>query len=346
MVKLISIMRKLNFQYQRYAYWLQNRAIILAYHRIADLSTDPQLLAVSPQNFEQQLDIISNKYVPISLQQLSDNLIQKTIRHKAVVITFDDGYVDNLIYAKPLLKKYKIPATIFVITGLIGENKELWWDELERILLLPPKLPKKIILNIRNQEYSWNLMDDHGSLLNHPEWNVTLSMDIGMRFTMYKDLHKLLRPLVYDERREILEKIRLMVGVSSEGRDEYRICTNKEIKELTNDGLIAVGAHTVTHPVLSNCTTNIQKNEITQSKSSLENILHDNVNCFSYPYGGAKDIGEYAPMLVKEAGYSIATGNYTGYVTKKCNRYFLPRFLVRNWNSNIFNKKLQEWFSG
>jgi peptidoglycan/xylan/chitin deacetylase (PgdA/CDA1 family) len=74
-----------------------------------------------------------------------------------VVITFDDGYADNLHNAKPLLERYDIPATVFVTTGHIGHEREFWGDELDRLLLQPSTLPELLGLSINGSPYQWEL---------------------------------------------------------------------------------------------------------------------------------------------------------------------------------------------
>ena len=107
---------------------------ILMYHHIQVSSRDDRL-SVSPANFKKQMDFFSKqKYKVISLEELT-NLIkgQKPIPPKTVVITFDDGYEDNYIYAFPVLKKYNFPAVIFIITDKIGKTGYADWAEIKEM---------------------------------------------------------------------------------------------------------------------------------------------------------------------------------------------------------------------
>lgn len=98
----------------------RNIAIILLYHNI-DSS--------SKHNFEKQMQFIKKHMQPISLNKLIDYLIKKKpFPPKSIVITLDDGYENFYHYAYPILKKYQIPATIFLVTGYIDTAKNFWWD--------------------------------------------------------------------------------------------------------------------------------------------------------------------------------------------------------------------------
>ena len=107
---------------------------ILMYHRFG---YDQSTLFVTPENFDRQMAYLKNKgYDVISLDELVEGIKdRKKFNHNTVAITIDDGYKDNFIYAYPVLKKYRFPATIFIVTDLIGkgsigkEKKFLNWDE-------------------------------------------------------------------------------------------------------------------------------------------------------------------------------------------------------------------------
>src|SRR4051794_28319151 len=100
--------------------------VVLIYHRVTVLADDPQLLAVSPDKFRAQLEIL--KRYPIL--RFEDDWSK--VRQPSIVITFDDGYADNHREALPILTEYGLPATFFVTAGAVGSNSEFWWDELER----------------------------------------------------------------------------------------------------------------------------------------------------------------------------------------------------------------------
>ena len=104
-------------------------AIILLYHRIAEPEHDIYKLSVSPENFENQLIYLSEKFKIISLSELANSLKSKRLNKDCLIITFDDGYADNLYNALPILEKHGIPATIFVITGKIGDSTPFFWEE-------------------------------------------------------------------------------------------------------------------------------------------------------------------------------------------------------------------------
>ncbi|MCX6800315.1 MAG: polysaccharide deacetylase family protein [Candidatus Falkowbacteria bacterium] len=109
--------------------WFSKPSIILFYHRVASIENDPNLLSVNPENFEKQLLYLKDHFKIISLKELAKRISSKKIVKGLVAITFDDGYVDNLTNALPILEKLQVPATIFVTAGKIGSSEPFYWDE-------------------------------------------------------------------------------------------------------------------------------------------------------------------------------------------------------------------------
>jgi peptidoglycan/xylan/chitin deacetylase (PgdA/CDA1 family) len=111
----------------------RGEAVVLMYHRVADVEHDPWRLAVTPGNFEQHLAVIRERCRPTSLAKLAAGLEAGSLPPRSVVVTFDDGYRDNLHVAKPLLEQYEIPATVFVVSGYVDSDRDFWWDELAQL---------------------------------------------------------------------------------------------------------------------------------------------------------------------------------------------------------------------
>ncbi len=87
------------------------RTAILMYHRVVEPCIDPWKMCVTPSHFEEQLDVLSRKWNVLSLREIVEHLKKGQIPHRSVVVTFDDGYVCNLLTGKPMLEKYGLPAT-------------------------------------------------------------------------------------------------------------------------------------------------------------------------------------------------------------------------------------------
>src|SRR5262249_8195308 len=110
--------------------WFPSRSLILMYHRIARVERDVWSMCVTPEHFEEHLEVLS-RHRPVRLNEWKPRGWFKG--SLSCAITFDDGYADNL-HAACLLKRFGIPATFFVTTGYIGSGREFWWDELERVV--------------------------------------------------------------------------------------------------------------------------------------------------------------------------------------------------------------------
>jgi peptidoglycan/xylan/chitin deacetylase (PgdA/CDA1 family) len=322
-------------------------AVILLYHRIADLPSDPQLLSVTPEHFAEHLEVLRKGDYPTRLQELACSLRERNKVPRGVAVTFDDGYADNLMNAMPVLEQYDVPATVFVTTGYVGKERDFWWDELEKLLLRSDSLPPMLRLNISGKVHEWNLSFPSNSheICEH-RWTVAEHYDPGPRQTTYRALHQLLRPLTDDERRRVLSALREWAGAGAVPLGHRAPLSPAEVVELAEGDLVEVGSHSVTHPVFSILSATEQRLEIERSKSDLEDILGRTVRSFAYPYGAKSDYTEETAAAVEQAGYLCACANFPGIVDATTDHFQLPRFLVRDWDGDEFSRRLAGWLGG
>ncbi len=320
-----------------------NNAIVLMYHRIGEPGLDPWSLCVTPKHFQQHLEVLQKYAHPMGLKELTQSHHRGSMPQRAVAITFDDGYADNLYNAKPLLERYSIPATIFVTTGHINCQREFWWDELEHLLLQPGKLPEKLTLVIEGNTHTWKL----GAAANYSEEQYQMDFDskswetqAGSRLCFYYSIWQTLRFLPYTVQIKELETIKAWIGNQGGLRSSHRSLSSKELCVLGKNPLVEIGSHTATHSLLWAQSQKSQLKEIQQSKAYLEELLNYPVTSFAHTYGN------YAPPtipLMQEAGLERACTTNEGMVWKYSDCFQLPRFHVHNWNGEEFIQQLSKW---
>jgi peptidoglycan/xylan/chitin deacetylase (PgdA/CDA1 family) len=315
---------------------------------VVEAKKDPQLLAVSPSNFASHLQVIQTTCTPLALRELSAAIRQRRVPHHGVVVTFDDGYADNLEFAKPLLERYHIPGTVFVTSGALDSSTPFWWDELGSLLLGRTDLPTCLAIRIGGRLAEWNLSNPAQMLENSTagaQWSVLSNSDTTPAQTAYRELCDRVRPLDTEAREAVLASIRQQLGVHRVPRGDSRAMTTAELQDLASGGLMEVGAHTVTHVLLSAVSKDRQVEEIAESKRTLEGIIPAPVDSFSYPFGGWADYSGETVELVKSSGFLYACSNFEGVVTKATDLFQIPRFIVRDWDGPTFAAKLHDWFT-
>lgn len=310
-------------------------AVVLVYHRVADLISDPWSLSVSPRRFEEHLQILRRHFRPMSLSRLVQALRAGSVPPRSVVLTFDDGYADNLHNAKALLERYSVPATVFVTTGAIGRDREFWWDELDKLLLQPVPLPESISLRLDAQTYRWTLGDavryEQQDAFRYQRWRAWEEPPT-LRHRLYYSLWNLLQRASDADRQAVLDELASQVGIHHGARSTHRSLTIDELRTLSQGDWIDVGAHTVSHTVLSTLPRGEQQEEILNSKHILEQILKRPVTTFAYPYGKFSDYTQETRALVEQSGFVAACTNVSGVVLPSTGSYELPRVHAHDWD--------------
>ncbi|MEX2382396.1 MAG: polysaccharide deacetylase family protein [Opitutales bacterium] len=332
---------KLKCAFRRLASSRIRGATILLYHRVAQVRPDPWGLCVSPENFAEHLEVLQRTGRPIlHLTDLERKLRNGPLPRGAIVITFDDGYADNLYNAQPLLARYKTPATFFIATGCIDRHREFWWDELDRILLQPGNLPPKLSLILNQRRYEWNLRDDSAYSENdsrkHCTWT-TGNEAPTRRHSLYRELWEHLANIDESEKDEIIDRLARWGNLPRTSRPSHASLTSDELQTLANNKHIEIGAHSVNHPMLASLTPLQQSKEIEDSKIFLEKLLNRPVRSFSYPHG---NLSNETVSLVRDAHFNCACSTVADIVRKGSDPFQLPRIEVKNWGGGKFKRQL------
>ena len=298
-------------------------SIILGYHRITAEGKDPFLLSVSPQNFAEQLSVIRDLATPISLSALVQGLRAGKLPRRALALTMDDGYADNLYQAQPLLERFEIPATIFVVSGCLGQ--EFWWDELVRLVFTKGMFADGIRLTIAGRMY---------------EWQMPIDGDVHEQRESLIQIYRALRPLPDWERKEAMKQIYGWLGDAPIEKPRHRALTVTELRTLADSPIIEIGAHTQTHPNLADLSRIEQQNEIQQSKTQIEELLERSIAGFSYPNGNSS---VETPSLVQEAGFIYACTSDSNIILPNSDPFYMPRFWIPDWDGEKFSRWLCKW---
>jgi peptidoglycan/xylan/chitin deacetylase (PgdA/CDA1 family) len=342
----LRVLSKLKRGVERATSYLSGRVLILLYHRVAEPESDPWELAVSPQHLEEHLQFLSKYYGLMSMRDLSEVVQKGRLPRRRVVVTFDDGYADNLLTAKPLLEKYDVPATVFIATGNAGQDREFWWDELDRLLMKPGALPGTLTLAVNGDNRYWELGDgaryDQNSHQHELQWRASEVDAPAPRRAVYRSLWEWMQTMPEDSRLLVRQDLLEWAGASGGARETHRVLAREEIVELTRGGLVDVGCHTVTHPKLSALDAEAQWNELVQSKRSLEGIVGSPVSGFAYPYGRDCDYTSETVRLVREAGFDYACTTSGRFVERGVDRFQLPRVAVRDLDGDAFARLISE----
>ncbi len=308
------------------------KPVILMYHRIADEPIDYWGLAVSPSLFEEHLQVLRHTRHPLPLTEFVNRLIAGTLPSNAVAVTFDDGYVDNLMAGKPLLASADIRATVFLTTGFVGRLEPLWWDELSRLILLA-RGPQSFELAIRGK----SLIFKFGSEVDAGD-NTAPSLVLKNRSATLSAIWQILRQLNDEERDSVMAQLRSILLDGDDHRSLARIMTSNEVQTIVSDGLVTIGAHTVSHPMLSGLGETACRREIAQSKRVCEDITGRPVMTFAYPYG---DFDIMAREAVKTAGFVLACSTRSGPAAATSDIFALPRVHVPNTDGDEFERILR-----
>ena len=285
----------------------RNGVSILAYHGVIDrpLAFDDWCF-LSTEAFEEQVAYLSQHFKIVHLSDAVKALENGPVDEPLAVITFDDGYRNNLTKALPILKKYNAPATIYLVTNQVATDETLWFCRLNHA-----------IEQTLAQQLTWN--GKHytlGSAIEKSQTSASIQQSL-------KGMHN-------DRLLEAVNDIAktLDVDISQEVAQDsaHRLLSADEMQTLLDSGLITFGAHTHDHTILARLSEAEQKQQIALSKAGVEAITGEPCEHFAYPNGGHHDYDPTTAKLLKEAGFKSCVTMLTGNNIDLTYPYHLNRY--------------------
>ena len=292
----------------------KNKLNILIYHQVVTQRDPMRPDEPTLDEFTQQMALIKQYYQPIALSKAVELLAQSKLPANSICVTFDDGYLNNMTVAAPVLNVMGIPATLFVATRFShGEN--MWNDNLTDLI-----------------------SDD-----NRNKFDLSL-IGLGICFVETVDQRRKLagkvimkvKYLNYGERAKLVNQILLVNGRFSA---PAKMMTPTQLQEIALSGFEVAG-HTQDHPILAVLNKQEQHQQISQGKGELEDWINGEVKGFAYPNGKwGKDYNETSLQVLTQCNFNYAVATDEGISTPKTNPLQLKRFTP--WQKDLLKFHLK-----
>lgn len=238
-----------------------HRGVVLLYHRV-DATPDAYSLGVPPVLFDAHMRWLKANCGVVPLEDLL-TAPPDSLPDRAVALTFDDGYVDNLLEAAPALQRLGLPATFFLTSRWLDCHGEYWWDGLERILLGSATVPAVF---------------DSG-VAGFPAVQTASADD---RSEAHALLHTALVHASLEDRETVMGALDAWSGG---GLARVRPMTADELGDLARFDGVSIGSHTVNHLALPDQSARVRHAELVGCSEALSRIVGRSVELFAYPYG-------------------------------------------------------------
>jgi peptidoglycan/xylan/chitin deacetylase (PgdA/CDA1 family) len=255
--------------------------------------------------------MLARKFRVISLAEVIDAQARGlSLPANAVVLTFDDGFASNFHLVFPILKQHELPATLFVATGFLDGTDMLWFQRVDAALR-----------RTHRPSLDWTV---NGRRLNLGFASATERMDSHGR--LMPELKKLPHAVLLEEVARLEEALEVPPLRQDDLPPEMRPMNWNMAREMVASGLIEVGGHTHTHPILARCDAKAMREEIHTCRNRIAEELGRAPVSFAYPNGRPGDFTAETVACVHEAGFKAACTTMQGRVDAQAALLQMPRF--------------------
>ena len=299
---------------------LRRRAVVLMYHRVLSpeasaLTWSHPAIIVSTSSFERQIQFITRYFQVLSAEQFEARLSDGRFPPRSCLVTFDDGWVDNYTDAWPVLRKYHVPALVFLPTRYIGTGEVFWQERLGSLLhdvLRRARTDGAFAAAVRP------VLRVHGleaalDLLQPGERGGIMALVRGLKGASTPDPAAPIRAIQA-----------LVADDTDRARQVDAFINWDQARQMAADG-ISFGAHGHTHRLLTTLRTDEVSREIETSREGLRSGLGIDARVFCYPNG---DWNTEVAEQVAAGKFSLAFSTDQGHVGRGANRYAVRRMNI------------------
>jgi peptidoglycan/xylan/chitin deacetylase (PgdA/CDA1 family) len=300
----------------------QGRLLVLTYH---DLSDDPkpgtpeeELFKLRPsvtkRQFESHLQVLKKGFKTASLPDVVKEMKDRgRLENDSVAITFDDGCESFYRLAFPLLKKYDLPATLFLPTDFIGTGRAFWWDELLQIVFraAPQRKSASLLMPVIGEKLAQRFC--------------SVGNDLRRKRLFLESLELYLRNIEEEEREAKIKDLKRILLPDQELKPaSSKTLGWDQIAEMVRGG-IDIGSHTCSHLNLRFASSEKAEEELAKSKEIIERRIKARVVCFAYPYDADFETGLRVRPVLAGLKYECACTSSAGVNLSGFDPFFLQR---------------------
>lgn len=314
------------------AFWPSSGAIFNLHHIHPDADGDQEMrfnpngpLAITDAFLGDVLGYLEDeKFDLVSLEEAVARIKKGDTTTRFAAFTIDDGYKDNFDYAWPVFRNYNCPFTVFIATDIVDGTACLWWLILEEAI----KHRDVVEIDLDNQLTSF----DTSSLAKKKQaweniyWPLRGSEEVALRQTIH----------------QLAERYHI---------DTNALCRNlamtwDQVRSLSADKLVTIGAHSVSHPSLVELSYKDVRYELIESRARIARQIGVEPKFFCYPYGDETTAGQREFALAKDVRYEAALTTRKGmiYEEHRDHLFALPRISLNGSYQQI--KYIDLYMSG
>ncbi len=282
---------------QAIAPYTSGRGVIFMLHNV---HPDPprefepnRILTITPDFLETVVrQVIGEGFDVLSLDEVGVRLKDRDNKRPFACFTFDDGYRDNRDFAYPIMKRFKVPFTVYVPSEFPAGNANLWWLTLEDVIRSTSEVSVQM----------------QGDMITYA------TSTVAEKDRAFNEIYWWMRTIPEDRARAVVDDLAASIRLDPSERARELLLNWDELREIAKDPLVTIGAHTRNHYALAKLPRDKAYLEMSESITTLEKKLGRPVRHFSYPYGCQRSAGKREFEMANELGMETAVTTQKGLI--------------------------------